>query len=524
MEQIGTVESLCPECLGKIEGVKYVENGKVYIKKECAEHGSFTSLISKDANHYRKMEECFDVDRARVRAPLTEVKKGCPFDCGICSSHKQDTCLAVVEVTDRCDMGCAYCFANSSMDESLDPDMETIRGMFETVKKCQNEPTCIQISGGEPTLRNDLPEIIKLAKEVGITHVELNTNGRRIATDQEYFDKIASAGVDAIYLGFDGVSDSVYMQRTGKKLFDIKAEVINRCEKAGIGVVLVPLVAKKYNLHEVGKIIEFASTRLPTVRGVHFQPVFFSGRSPSEQEARVTILELLESIEEQTNGGLKVKNFTPALMATPHCGATCLTLVDKSGGFIPLTSTSQGASKSAFDVASNTKKSIMGRWKGSDKESKSKSSCSDLLVKSSCCDTPLTEVKAESSCCDKPLTQLNVESSCCDTPLNDIKVNTGCCEKPLSEIMVKSSCCEKPLSDISLDSSCSAGGWTDLIELSKDRYLTISTMAFQDVWSYEKERVENCCIHVVTRDGRFVPFCNYNMTSCNGESLYRNAV
>jgi uncharacterized radical SAM superfamily Fe-S cluster-containing enzyme len=493
MEQIGTVISLCPECLKRIDGVKFVEDGKVYIKKECPDHGSFTALISSSIDHYKLMDECFNVDRAKVKAPLTKVDKGCPFDCGICPEHTQDTCLAVVEVTDRCNMGCTYCFANSSMDESLDPDMDTIRGMFETVLRCQNEPTCIQISGGEPTLRNDLPEIIKMAKEMGINHVELNTNGNRIARDQEYFDKIAAAGVDSLYLGFDGVSDEVYIQRTGKKQFDIKSEVINKCEKAGLGVVLVPLVAKNYNLHEVGKIIDFASKHLPTVRGVHYQPVFFSGRSADEIEAKITIPELLEAIEEQTNGQIKVESFTPALMPTAHCGATCLTLVSPNGGYMPLTDVSQGAMKSAKDVASKTKGSIMGRWKGDDKESKP--SCGDIMIK----------------------------GSCCDKPLSDITIKSSCCETPISNLTIKGSCCEKPISDLSLNSinTDSAGEWGDFVNMSLNSYLTISMMAFQDVWTYEKERVENCCIHVVTRDGRLIPFCNYNMTDCNGNFLYR---
>jgi uncharacterized radical SAM superfamily Fe-S cluster-containing enzyme len=478
MEPISTVESLCPECLGIISGIKYVEDGKVYINKNCPDHGSFTTIISEDVGHYRQMEECFDVKRSRARESLTDIERGCPLDCGLCPSHKQDTCLAVVEVTDRCDMGCAYCFASSSMDKSLDPDMETIRFMFETVKKCQNKPTCIQISGGEPTMRDDLPEIIRMGKEVGIDHIELNTNGRRIATDQDYFNRIASAGIDAIYLGFDGVSDDIYKQRTGKKLFDFKTEVINKCEKVGIGVVLVPLVARNYNLHQVGKIIEFAGSRVPTVRGVHFQPVFYSGRAPSGREGRITILELLREIEKQTNGQIKVENFTPSLMPHAHCGATCLAVID-NGGFLPLTNISLGAVKSASDVASKTKKSIMGRWKGSEKDTQ-KSSCADMLIKSSCC------------------------------------------EKPISQLTVKGSCCEKPITEVIPNNSRLGGGWADFIEKSMNSYLTISTMAFQDVWSYERDRVENCCIHVVTRDGKFIPFCNYNMTDCNGKFLYRN--
>jgi hypothetical protein len=146
-----------------------------------------------------------------------------------------------------------------------------------------------------------------------------------------------------------------------------------------------------------------------------------------------------------------------------------------------------GAVKSASDVASKTKKSIMGRWKGLEKDSNStsRSSCGDLMIK----------------------------GSCCEKPLSDITVTGSCCEKPLIDVLPKDSGSGKDKS----------GGWADFIEMSMNNYLTISTMAFQDAWSYEQDRVENCCIHVVTRDGLFVPFCNYNMTDCNGNFLYRNA-
>jgi hypothetical protein len=47
-------------------------------------------------------------------------------------------------------------------------------------------------------------------------------------------------------------------------------------------------------------------------------------------------------------------------------------------------------------------------------------------------------------------------------------------------------------------------------------------MAFQDVWSVDLERVRDCCIHVMTSDGRLVPFCAYNLTNLQGHALYRS--
>jgi len=51
--------------------------------------------------------------------------------------------------------------------------------------------------------------------------------------------------------------------------------------------------------------------------------------------------------------------------------------------------------------------------------------------------------------------------------------------------------------------------------------LAISAMGFQDAWTLDLERLKGCCIHEVAPDGRLIPFCAYNLTSMDGESLYR---
>jgi uncharacterized radical SAM superfamily Fe-S cluster-containing enzyme len=46
-------------------------------------------------------------------------------------------------------------------------------------------------------------------------------------------------------------------------------------------------------------------------------------------------------------------------------------------------------------------------------------------------------------------------------------------------------------------------------------------MAFQDAWNFDIERVKECCIHVVSPQGKLIPFCAYNLTDCNGNYIYR---
>lgn len=55
----------------------------------------------------------------------------------------------------------------------------------------------------------------------------------------------------------------------------------------------------------------------------------------------------------------------------------------------------------------------------------------------------------------------------------------------------------------------------------KTHMFSISCMVFQDAWNLDLERVQDCCIHVFSPDGRLIPFCMYNLTDVKGQSLYR---
>ena len=139
-------------------------------------------------------------------------RHGCPYDCGICPEHKSHTALAIIDVTNRCNLKCPVCFANASAAGYVyEPTAEQITGMLENLHNNKPVPaTALQFSGGEPTIRNELFDFIRKAKEIGFKHVEVNTNGVRIAQDPEYAKKFKAAGVSTIYLQFDGLTPEVY--------------------------------------------------------------------------------------------------------------------------------------------------------------------------------------------------------------------------------------------------------------------------------------------------------------------------
>jgi uncharacterized radical SAM superfamily Fe-S cluster-containing enzyme len=343
VESSPVTQSLCPVCLRRIVAHRIEEHGSVYLKKTCPEHGDFKVLIwRQNARHY------IDWAKGSIRGSgairhYTDIVKGCPYDCGLCPEHRTRACTVVLEVTNNCNLACPVCFAGAEKKQNPDPGIDVIRGMYEAA--LQGVGVCtVQLSGGEPTLRDDLPEIARLGREIGFKHILINTNGIRIADDIDFLARLKDSGAGTIYLQFDGVSDDVYRHIRGQNLFDIKTRAIANCSLINIGVVLVPTIIPGINDHQIGDIIQFAKEWIPVVKGVHFQPVSYFGRYPHmpKDSDRITIPDIITALETQTRGELKETNFVPRQVEEAHCGFSGVFILSGEGKLEALTSNSIG--------------------------------------------------------------------------------------------------------------------------------------------------------------------------------------
>lgn len=361
---ISKTESLCPICLKKIGAEKILQDNKVYMKKYCKEHGEFKTILWKGSVSMEKWVR--NKERAYIKNPLTTVKKGCPFDCGLCSEHRQHTCTALIEVTQRCNLKCKFCFADSYAGKEVDIPIEKIKFMYERVLKSSG--TCnVQLSGGEPTLRDDLPSIIKLGIELGFKFIQINTNGIRIAQDEEYVKKLKKSGLSSIFLQFDGTKDLIYKKLRGMELLSLKLKAVENCKKYDIGVVLVPTIVPDVNLDNIGEIIDFALNNIPTVRGVHFQPVSYFGRVPyiPKDEQRVTLPEIMDNIEKQTGGKIKVESMKPPGCENALCSFHGNYIYKDKKELINITNNSNSCcskNEKAEEGAKKAKKFISQNW------------------------------------------------------------------------------------------------------------------------------------------------------------------
>ena len=149
-------KSICPLCKVVVDAQVNIRDGRVYLRKRCRDHGEFEALVYGDAQMY--------LDSARFNKPgtipltfQTEVRDGCPSDCGLCPEHKQHACLGIIEVNTNCNLDCPVCFADSGhQPDGYAITVEQCAAMLDVFVASEGEAEVVMFSGGEPTIHKDI--------------------------------------------------------------------------------------------------------------------------------------------------------------------------------------------------------------------------------------------------------------------------------------------------------------------------------------------------------------------------------
>jgi uncharacterized radical SAM superfamily Fe-S cluster-containing enzyme len=458
---LSATESVCPVCLERIPAERIAENDSVFLRKTCSEHGVFKTVIWRGLASYRTWG---GESRVPSTPPVcgTQIGKGCPFDCGLCPDHRQHTCCVVLDVTQRCNLNCPVCFASAGSSTQPDPTLEEILGWCRTLL-ANGGPFNIHLSGGEPTVRHDLPELIRRIRALGFSYIQLNTNGVRLALDQEYAGELKEAGLSCVFLQFDGVTEEIYEKMRGRRLLETKVNAIQHCGRCGLGVVLVPTLVLEVNTSQIGEILRMAILLAPAVRAVHFQPISYFGRFPGSpnNENRITIPEVIQLIEEQTAGQFKAGNFYPASGENPYCSFHGKFWLHSDGRIVPTTR------------------------------------------------------PAASSCCGPALLSNLVQ-------LGARNPSSGEGARRAQRFVAQHWAIPPEAPFLSADSQDGIDVSSLDAFLKEDKQsFCISGMAFQDAWNLDLDRLRECFLHVLSPDQKLVPLCAYNLTGVTGKTLYR---
>ncbi len=341
-------QSICPECLQPIGAEVYEDDEQIYMRKTCEEHGDFKDLISSSAKYYKwthyaikdkngNIKWQFDKDGESNPPDFQgDDPRGCPYNCGLCEQHISTCSLALIDLTNRCNFNCNFCYANILQSGYLvQPTLEEIDRIMKHFRSKPIPAVAIMFTGGEPTVRKDFPEICKMAKDNGFKEVIVATNGygfQRKKGGLEFTKKCKEMGLDTLYFQFDGINDATYEKTRGiKNLMSYKQRVVDNLRKARLdSTVLVATIAKGVTDVEVGNIIQYAIDNIDVIRGITFQPVSLCGRIAFEErsELRITNADILKEIEKQTGGKVSMENAWYPLSTIVEFGRVIAYLAD----------------------------------------------------------------------------------------------------------------------------------------------------------------------------------------------------
>jgi len=466
---LGSTQSLCPECLNLVQTKIIARGQRVYFRKRCPTHGLREDFVCSDRSWFDRYESALP---ARLpKNTQVEPKRGCPFDCGLCSDHEQHTCVAVLEITDNCNLTCSMCYADSRPGQKHKPFEDVIKAI-DTLVRAEGQPDVLQLSGGEPTLHPDFERILEYALAQPIHYVMINTNGIRLAKDQALVERIAAHKHRVeIYLQMDGCDDAVFVALRGQPLLDTKLQAIERLGTADLNVTLVATLQAGVNELQLGNLLKLAADK-PWISGLSLQPATYSGRyyTPDQLENRITAPDTIRLLCEQSDGNLNHDDFFPLPCAHPNCHVLAMCYRHENE-LIPLTR--------FIDAQANRDLLANGL---SFTRDEGKRLAKLYLARNNCC--------GPNGC----TTPLNNDSPQSPNPLSGLTVLNQSPEKLAEEFFAKA--IEK--------------------QLGSKQLLRITITSFLDAYNFDVRRVMKCCTHHVLPSGHIIPFCAYNVLYRNG--------
>ena len=460
--KIKNTSSICPQCLEPIDAEVFERQGEVWMDKTCARHGQFSALLSSDIRHYFE-------PAARSGASPSSGASCCGSSCGLATSDvlpganttpwTNHSCTILIEIIERCNLSCPTCFAGSSPLHSKVMSLEEFtRQVDQLVTEGKRDSDMIQLSGGEPTIHPSLFAMVDLLFERGFHKVCINSNGIKLA-QPAFTERLANCmnrhpkDQIFVYLQFDGFEDNTYARLRGREdLLQIKRRALDNCQAHGIRVHPVMTLTRDINDHEVGDFVRLAVEN-PALKNVVIQPAMYSGRydNPQRQD-RLTLADTVTLICDQF-GVFSPEDFVPIPCSDPNCFGMAVA-IRTDNGLLPVSryfpryeSWDSDEARELIDRLSNT---IDGPQ-----------AISEAIRWAS------TGERVQ------PLLQGldNADVDCLLDAL--IEHQTGAV-------------------DI----------W--------DKLLTISIKPFMDAWTYDQDRIDRCCVHVLDQDGKPVSFCEFN--------------
>jgi uncharacterized radical SAM superfamily Fe-S cluster-containing enzyme len=317
------------------------DNEQVFFTRVCPTHGIVDTDLGYHAAFYRKS---FDVEKIMLArygdGGATDISRGLsPFPL------RKPAGLAILEVTERCNLTCPMCYAYSSPSER-DYTLEEIETRLDQLIAIEGKGISLQISGGEPSVRKDLDVIAAMVKRKGFGQLEMVSNGIRLAREPDFADKLVTWGFTSVYLQFDSTRPQDIEKLRGEDLWEVRVKAIAALERVKLPSTLAVALYDGLNSDQIQQVVHFAWQHPNTVCAIAFQAATPFGRfevnntvndapgnghTPPETRTprKLRMPEILKLIEEQT--GVSQDLFFPVGEGSPLCNTFTLLKYTKEG-------------------------------------------------------------------------------------------------------------------------------------------------------------------------------------------------
>jgi MoaA/NifB/PqqE/SkfB family radical SAM enzyme len=256
---------LCNECRERVPADYHFPNGQVWFRKSCPSCGTTQSFISSDAAVWHAKRELWKG---------LQDESPCTLNCNRCKITHNPAML-FMDVTNHCNMDCPICgFSLRGMGFDFNPPMEYFEKIFATVAKMSPRPV-VNLFGGEPTVRDDMFDIIAIGRKHGID-TQVTTNGIRLA-DEDYCRKLCEADV-GLRFSFDGRKREIYERlRNNGRAFDKKMKALENLKKYSRRKhTIIACAAKGINDQYLGDLFQLCHENRELVSDVGIIPLYES--------------------------------------------------------------------------------------------------------------------------------------------------------------------------------------------------------------------------------------------------------
>jgi 7,8-dihydro-6-hydroxymethylpterin dimethyltransferase len=476
------VTAFCPRChdeaperplseVVRLSGWLAERDGRIWLERGCTTHGLVRTLYDEDPEILTYLEEWTAPTKthaADVPGNFDPVPSA--YLRGLPEMQTQHTCILLEDIAETCNLRCPTCFTDSSPDlRNVVPVRDVLASVDQRLTRENGRLDVLMLSGGEPTLHPELRELLAELTARPITRILVNSNGIRIAADDELLDLLTEHRERVeVYLQYDGLSADTHRYHRGGDLRRTKMQALQRLSDREIFTTLVMAVTLGVNDDEIGQMVRLALDT-PYVGGITVQPQFGSGRSGHiDPLDRLTHTGVLKRLGPQTDGLVTWHDLTALPCSHPHCCSVGYLIRDDGDQWRSLVS-------------------LIGHHSLKDKLG---------LVANRIADAEIPE-QLRAAVQESLLGLLSEQSSLSHPQIGEVWRNI--CEN-----------CDLGMSTLlTLASTALPGRRRKIRRLLGERVVRITVKPFMDMSTMIEERLLQCCVHVGTRadQDQCVPFC-----------------